>query len=415
MQAVRSGEELPIAPLAAYLFAELPEVRAEFADHVNRRHTSMCGINGEDVEPVLGAQPQPNITVAQFARGYSNLTYLIGVGERELVLRRPPLGANIATAHDMGREVRVLRGLAKVYEYVPRVLLYCQDTQVIGAPFYVMERLQGVVLRADDILSPPAVAGAATGILRPPKARPEGTRGTEAGRGGDSGSIAPAVMARLASNVIDNLATIHALDYEAAGLAELGRPAGYVARQVQGWTKRYQAAQSDLLPDLEDALAWLAAHQPVESGAAIIHNDYKYDNLMLDSDDLTKLVAVLDWEMCTLGDPLLDLGTTLGYWIEAGDPPALVEMFGLTALPGNPSRAEVVERYAAVSGCGDFDPLFYYVYGLAKIGVILQQIYYRYRQGQSQDPRFARLGGAVAACGLMASAAIRQGRISGLF
>ncbi len=352
---VRSGEELPIAPLAAYLYAQLPEVQADF---------------------------EQEIKVAQFSRGYSNLTYLIGVGKVELVLRRPPVGANIATAHDMGREVKVLMGLGRVYAHVPRVLLYCEDTQVIGAPFYVMERLHGVVLRADDPQRPP---------------------------------IAVETMAHLARNVIDNLAVIHALDYTRAGLSDLGRPAGYVARQVQGWTKRYQSAQTDALPNLERALAWLAQHQPPESGAALIHNDYKYDNLILDGSDLTQLVAVLDWEMCTLGDPLLDLGTTLGYWIEAGDPPALVEMFGLTALPGNPNRAEVLERYLAASGCKPFDPLFYYVYGVAKIGVILQQIYHRYRQGVSQDERFARLGGAVAACGLMAGAAIDKGRISGLF
>lgn len=354
-EAVRAGEELPMGRLAPYLFTHLPELRDAF--------------DGE-------------ITVAQFARGYSNLTYLIGVGDRELVLRRPPVGANIATAHDMGREVRVLTGLARVYALVPRVLLYCEDTQVIGAPFYVMERLHGVVLRADDPHRPP---------------------------------IATDVMARLADNVIGNLAAIHALDYRAAGLAELGRPAGYVARQVQGWTRRYHAAQTDPLPDLERAMAWLADHQPQESGAALIHNDYKYDNLILDGEDLTRLVAVLDWEMCTLGDPLLDLGTSLGYWMEPGDPPALVEMFGLTVLPGNPNRAEAVERYVQASGGQDFDPLFYYVYGLVKIGVILQQIYSRYRQGQSQDTRFARLGGAVAACGLMAAEAIDQNRISGLF
>jgi aminoglycoside phosphotransferase (APT) family kinase protein len=214
---VRTGEELPIAPLAAYLFANLPEMRAAF-DH----------------------EFDQEIIVAQFSRGYSNLTYLIGVGERELVLRRPPIGANIATAHDMGREVKVLTGLGRVYTYVPRVLLYCADASVIGAPFYVMERLHGVVLRAEDPQRPP---------------------------------IAPEVMARLANNVIDNLAAIHALDYAAAGLAELGRPAGYVARQVQGWTKRYYAAQSDVLPDLERSLRWLAERQPAESGAALIHND----------------------------------------------------------------------------------------------------------------------------------------------
>jgi aminoglycoside phosphotransferase (APT) family kinase protein len=354
-EAVRSGEELPLATLAPFLFTELPHLRNAFDDE---------------------------ITVAQFARGYSNLTYLIRIGEHELVLRRPPLGANIATAHDMGREVQVLTGLAKVYAHVPRVLLYCQDPKLIGAPFYLMERIQGVVLRADDPHRP---------------------------------TLAPESMARLATNVIDNLAAIHALDYTAAGLADLGKPAGYVARQVQGWTRRYHAAQTDSLPDLEKAMNWLAAHQPSESGAALIHNDYKYDNLILDPNDLTRLVAVLDWEMCTLGDPLMDLGTTLAYWMEPGDPPALVEMFGLTTLPGNPTRTAVVERYAKASGQQPFDPLFYYVYGLVKIGVILQQIYHRYRQGQSQDARFARLGGAVAACGLVAAEAMHKRRISGLF
>jgi aminoglycoside phosphotransferase (APT) family kinase protein len=353
--AVRTGEELPMATLAPFLFTELPHLRDAFDDE---------------------------ITVAQFARGYSNLTYLIGVGEHEIVLRRPPPGANIATAHDMGREVRVLTGLAKVYAHVPRVLLYCQDPQLIGAPFYLMQRIQGVVLRADDPQRP---------------------------------TLAPDTTARLAANIIDNLAAIHALDYAAAGLADLGKPAGYVARQVQGWTRRYQASQTEPLPPLEKAIAWLAAHQPPESGAALIHNDYKHDNLILDGDDLTRLVAVLDWEMCTLGDPLLDLGTTLAYWMEPGDPAALVEMFGLTTLPGSPNRAEVVERYIKASGQQPFDPLFYYVYGLVKIGVILQQIYHRYHQGQSQDPRFARLNRAVAACGLMTAEAIHKGEISRLF
>jgi aminoglycoside phosphotransferase (APT) family kinase protein len=349
------GEALPIEPLASYLFNVLPEMHNEF--------------DGE-------------IAVTRLGHGYSNLTFLVRVGERELVLRRPPVGVEIASAHDMGREVKVLVGLRRVYAQVPRVLLYCDDSSIIGAPFYLMEPLQGVVLHSDD------------------PQRPE---------------IAPEVMARLADNAIDNLAVIHALDVEAAELADLGRPAGYVTRQVQGWTKRYHAARTEPVPKLERALQWLAEHQPTESGACIIHNDYKYDNLMVAGDDLTRLVAVLDWEMCTLGDPLLDLGTSLGYWMEAGDPPPLVEMFGLTALPGNPNRVEVMERYMVASGRGEFDPLFYYVYGLCKIGVILQQIYYRYLQGKSQDERFARLGGAVEACGLMAVEAIEKRRISGLF
>jgi aminoglycoside phosphotransferase (APT) family kinase protein len=391
---VRAGEELPIVPLLQYLHNHLSSLR-----------------------PLLDDERGGEIRVAQFGRGYSNLTYLLGVGEREFVLRRPPLGANIASAHDMGREVKVLRGLGRVYAYVPRVLLYCDESSVIGAPFYLMERLHGVVLRAEDylagdfLLNGPRRTPVAGEAMPPDEMTPE--------------IPSPQVMAKLAGNVIENLATIHALDYEAAGLGDLGRPAGYVGRQVQGWTKRFYAAQSEPLPDLEAALRWLADHQPPEGEgrAALIHNDYKYDNLILDGDDLTRLVAVLDWEMCTLGDPLLDLGTTLGYWVEPNDPPALVEMFGLTTLPGNPNRAEVVERYVAASAGqrgnqwagASFDPLFCYVYGLAKIGVILQQIYHRYEQGMSHDERFARLGGAVAACGLMASEAIRTRRISGLF
>lgn len=350
-QPVRRGEELPLAALAAYLAAELPYLHGD-------------------------------LTVAQFPRGYSNLTYLLAVGKTELVLRRPPFGADIATAHDMGREVRVLTGLARVYDYVPHVLAYCTDPTVIGAPFYVMARLQGVVLRAN---------------------------------GGQLPAVAPEVMAGLAAMAVDNLAAIHGLDVEAAGLAELGRPAGYVARQVHGWARRYQAAATGPQPELEAALAWLAAHQPREAGAALIHNDYKYDNLMLDAEDLTRLVAVLDWEMCTVGDPLLDLGTTLGYWTEPGDPPALVEHFGLTTLPGNLDREGVVARYVAARGLAEFAPLFYYVYGVSKIGVILQQIYHRYVQGRTQDARFARLDAAVCACGVMAQRALATGRISGLF
>jgi aminoglycoside phosphotransferase (APT) family kinase protein len=347
---VRPGEELPVDALAAYLQAHLPDL----------------------------AGP---LTVAQFPKGYSNLTYLLRMGGQELVLRRPPFGADIATAHDMGREYRVLSGLTRVYPKVPRPLLYCEDPSVIGAPFYVMERLQGVVLRAG--LDPAAAPS-------------------------------PAVMAGLAAAAVDNLAAIHALDLEAAGLADLGKPDGYVARQVHGWIKRYRAAQTDDLPDLDATMDWLVAHLPSESGAALIHNDYKYDNLVLDPADLTRILAVLDWEMCTVGDPLMDLGTVLGYWIEASDPPALAGMFGLTTLPGNLDRQGVVDRYAAASGRALAEPVFYYVYGLVKIAGIIQQIYARYRRGHTQDARFAGLAGVVAGCGALAGRALDRGRISGL-
>lgn len=346
-QAVRTGEELPLDALNAYLRAHLPNLEGE-------------------------------LTVAQFPRGYSNLTYLLCCGNEEMVLRRPPFGTQVATAHDMGREYRVLAGLARVYAKTPRPLLYCANASVIGAPFYVMQRLTGVVLRAGQT--------AASGLT-------------------------PAYMAALSAAAIDNLAAIHALEPTAAGLADLGKPAGYVQRQVNGWTQRYRNAQTGDLPGLEAALAWLGDHLPPESAPALIHNDYKYDNLVLDPQQPTEIIGVLDWEMCTLGDPLMDLGTTLGYWIEADDPPALVAMFGLTALPGNLNRAQVVERYMAASGREAGDPLFYFVYGACKIAVIIQQIYYRYVQGHTQDARFAALGEVVAGCGQLAALALEKGRI----
>ena len=349
----RPGEELDIPALAAYLAAHLP------------------GVEGE-------------VTARQFPAGYSNLTYLVVVGAQEYVLRRPPLGVDIATAHDMLREYRVLCGLCRVYDRVPRPVLACDDPAVLGAPFYLMARIPGVVLRAGSSLP----------------------------------DVPPAVMAGLAAATIDNLAAIHSLDIDAAGLRELGKPAGYVARQVHGWARRYAAAKTHPQPKLEAALTWLDEHRPSaprgHPGTAIIHNDYKYDNLLVDADDWTRIVAVLDWEMATLGDPLLDLGTTLGYWMEPGDPPALVEMFGLTTLPGNPTRDQVVARYAVASSRDLPDLVFYFVYGMVKVGVILQQLHARYVRGQSRDPRLATLDRAVTACGLLAARAIAAGRISGL-
>jgi aminoglycoside phosphotransferase (APT) family kinase protein len=321
------------------------------------------------------------LQVEQFPSGFSNLTYLLRFGPREVVLRRPPFGSAVKSAHDMGREYHILAHLAQIYDKVPRPLLYCADETVLGAPFYLMERVKGVILRAQ---LPPAMA--------------------------------PALMGRIAMAFIENLAELHALDYEAAGLAELGRPAGYAERQIKGWTNRYRQARTDEIPELERVAAWLADHLPARSGSALIHNDYKYDNLILDPADWSRILAVLDWEMSTLGDPLMDLGSSLGYWVEAGDPEVMHTLqFSPTTLPGNPSRVELVQRYAQASGRDMADIVFYYAYGLFKLAGIIQQIYYRYKMGYTQDSRFAELHRVVRACGLIAAQVIDKQRLERLF
>ncbi len=257
---------------------------------------------------------------------------------------------------------------------------------MIGAPFYLMERVRGVILR-----QPKAPAGI---------------------------DLPPERMRAISEAAVDGLAALHAVDYRQAGLGDLGHPQGYVTRQVEGWSGRWQKARTDDVPDLDRAAAWLAAHLPPDigdAGAALLHNDYKYDNLVLDPADLSRVVAVLDWEMATVGDPLMDLGTSLGYWMDPDDFPELKMLpAGPTTLPGNLGRAEVVERYAAQSGRDVSGILFYYVFGLFKIAVIAQQIYYRYRQGLTRDERFAALLGAVRVLGRTTAAAIARNRIDRL-
>lgn len=303
-----------------------------------------------------------SLVIEQFPSGHSNLTYLIKVGQRELVLRRPPFGAKIKTAHDMGREHRILSGLVDVVDWVPRPLHHCEDESIIGAPFYVMERVHGVILRGMK--------------------RREG--------------MDPALMRRLSTLLVDTLAQLHSVDLEAAGLRDLGKPQGYAERQITGWIRRYKKAQTDDLKHMEQAAAWLSARIPTETGATLIHNDFKYDNVMLEPGGLKRVVAVLDWEMATLGDPLMDLGTSLGYWFTDKDPAHMRQLpFGPTVLPGNLTRQEVVDRYAERTGRDVSNMLFYYVYALYKIAVIIQQIYARYKRGLTDDPRFAMFGVGV--------------------
>jgi aminoglycoside phosphotransferase (APT) family kinase protein len=297
------------------------------------------------------------LAIEQFPQGHSNLTYLLHWGGKEMVLRRPPFGNQVKSAHDMGREYRVLSRLCEVYPPAPRPYLYCEDPEVLGAPFYLMERRQGVVLR---------------------RRLPPGMR------------LDPNLVRRLCVALIDNLAALHSLDCKAAGLSDLGKPEGYVTRQVTGWIGRYQNARTHDLPAMVRLEPWLMEHMPKETGASMLHNDYKFDNVMLDPADLTRIVAVFDWEMATVGDPLMDLGTSLGYWVVASDPPSLQESaIGPTAMAGSMTREELVERYAQSSGRDVSNVLFYYCFGLYKFAVIIQQIYARYARGFTKDERFA--------------------------
>ncbi|MBI3242502.1 MAG: phosphotransferase family protein [Chloroflexi bacterium] len=343
---VRAGEALDPAQLESYLREHLP------------------GVGGP-------------LTIQQFPGGYSNLTYLLRAGGHELVLRRPPFGANIKGGHDMGREYRILAALHPAYHKVPKPLAYCEDVSVIGAPFYVMERVRGVILRNNT---------------------PEGL------------TLEPSLMRRLCFSLIETLADLHRLDYVAAGLGDLGKPQGYVERQVEGWTKRYANAQTDDIAEMEQVGVWLAANRPPDSAPALIHNDFRCDNVLLDPADLTRPVALLDWEMATIGDPLMDVGTTLAYWAEAGAP-AVMQDFSLVGRPGFINRQEFIERYASQSGRDLSNILFYYVCGLFKLGVIVQQIYARYKKGLTHDERFRPLIFVVRACGQMAARAIEKNRL----
>ena len=349
-RAVRPGEELDAAWLEKYLAEKVP------------------GLTGP-------------LEVEQFPGGHSNLTYLLRMGERELVLRRPPFGAKaIKAGHDMGREYRILSALLPVYPKVPRPLVYCGEGESpMGAPFYVMERVRGVILRA-----------------KPPK-------GLE---------LTPERMRRLSESFVDNLVELHAVDWRAAGLGEIGKPEGYVGRQVAGWTERYGKARTDEIPEMEQVAEWLAGNLPAETAPTLIHNDYKYDNLVLDPEELPRIRGVLDWEMATIGDPLSDLGMALAYWVEAEDPEELKALpLGLTMLPGNLTREELVARYAEKSGRDTRGILFHYVLSLFKVAVIAQQIYARYKAGLTKDERFAMMIFGVQMLSRAAVRALESGSI----
>jgi aminoglycoside phosphotransferase (APT) family kinase protein len=298
-----------------------------------------------------------DIKVQQFPRGHSNLTYLVSVGTREFVLRRPPFGTKAATAHDMGREYRVLSALSGVYPYSPKPIAFCGDTELIGAPFYVMEPIRGIIIRREFPETLKLPAGEVTQLFR---------------------------------RLVEAQFALHTIDYHRIGLADFGKPEGYVERQVLGWSKRYRAARTPDAPESEDIMQWLAAHMPPESPQpGVIHNDFKLDNVVLDPRDPLKIIGVLDWEMATVGDPLMDLGSSLGYWVQADDPPELQAIrFVPTHAAGALTREQVVAYYAELSGNPVDNFGFYLVFGIFRLAVIAQQIYYRFYHGQTRDQRF---------------------------
>lgn len=346
-RAVRSGEELDAAKLDIFLKDMIP------------------GLDGA-------------LTIEQFPSGFSNLTYLVRVGDRELVLRRPPFGSKVKAAHDMGREFRVLSALHPVYQPAPKPLLYCTDLDVIGAPFYVMQRIKGAILRSK---------------------KPEGF------------ACRPDLVRRCCASFVDNLVRLHEVDYEAIGLADLRREGSFVQRQVDGWISRYHGSETDEIPAIEQTAAYLKDNCPADVAVVFIHNDYKFDNIVLDPNDLTRIIGVLDWEMCTIGDPLMDLGVVLSYWNEGDDPSLGVVPCFLTCEPGGMKRREVAEEYAVRTGRDISNLKFYYVFGLLKLAVIIQQIYYRYKQGLTKDDRFGGLIFAVATLGMAAVKTIEGGEI----
>jgi aminoglycoside phosphotransferase (APT) family kinase protein len=312
---------------------------------------------------IPGLDVSRDMEVEQFHGGHSNLTYLIRFGDVEMVLRRPPLGPVAPTAHDMAREYRWLTAMNPVFPLAPRPYVLCEDTSVAGAVFYVMERRRGLVIRTEE---PPQVANN------------------------------PGARRRMSAALVDTLASLHAIDIERHALTHLGKPAGFVARQVKGWTDRWHRSRIDDLPEMEQLAEWLVAKLPAEPiRAAVVHGDFKLDNVMADPADVARLVGVFDWEMSALGDPLVDLGIFIAYWCHIKPVSGHDALNSVTSQPGWFRREEIVARYAEKTGADLSQLRFYEAFALFKVAVVIQQIYFRYRRGQTDDARFAHFGDRV--------------------
>ncbi len=329
MQNVRKGEELNEKTLKPFLLRE-----------------GLINNDSSDLE------------VNQFTHGFSNLTYLLKVEDKEYVLRRPPFGA-IKRGHDMGREFKVQSSIYKSFPKVPKMLVYTEDETILGCPFYIMEKVNGIILNVKEAKK---------------RAIPAHDFNT------------------IANSWLDTFVALHEIDYKEAGLQDLGKPEGYVERQVLNWGKQYCKAATEDVPAAKKVMSWIETNQPKEYRHGLVHNDFKYDNIVFKDDNWTEVTAVLDWEMATLGDPLMDLGTSLGYWTMANDHSFVQKGIpSPTLMDGNPRRSEIVQMYAQKSGKLVNNLIFYYAFGLFKIAVIAQQIYYRYHKGLTTDPRFAQL------------------------
>ena len=325
--AVRPGEELDLAAVDAFLKA--------------------C---------VAGLEGAPRVT--QYSGGASNWTYRLEYPSHDLVLRRPPAGTKAKSSHDMRREHDVQRALKPVFPYVPEMIAFCDDPAILGCDFYVMRRVPGVIPRAN---------------------LPRGV------------TLTAAEARRMCLAVLDRFVELHAVDVKAAGLEAMGRGTGYARRQIDGWSDRYGKARTWNVPTFAKVIAWLKANTPEDVATCVIHGDYRLDNVVLDPGDLTRVVGILDWEMATLGDPLMDLGNSLAYWVEAGDDFLIRSMRRQpTHLPGMLTRREVVATYFERTGLAPRDITFYEVYGLFRLAVIAQQIYFRYHHRQTRNPAFKR-------------------------
>ncbi|HKO45100.1 MAG TPA: phosphotransferase family protein [Pyrinomonadaceae bacterium] len=325
---VRTGEELDVEALRTYLNAAL-------------------GSGSSSLE------------IRQFPGGHSNLTYLIRWGSNEFVLRRPPVGPVAPTAHDMPREYKLLEAVHPLFPLAPKPILLCEDVDVIGVPFYLMERRRGIIVRS----SVPPPIGDNTSVLR-----------------------------RVSEAVVGTLVKLHAVEIQESGIVHLGKPVGFVSRQVDGWARRWERSKTGELLQMEEVIQWLRGRLPVDDGvdASIVHNDFKLDNVMLDEEEPTRVVAVLDWEMSTVGDPLIDVGLFLAYWTMKGTE-TNSSLRAITNGPGWLTREEIIDQYEKATGRDLSRIVFYETFARFKVAVVIQQIYFRYVRGQTRDKRFANL------------------------